>query len=168
MRDYYRINERIRSPQLRVITGTGENLGVMSTADALKLAKEKELDLVLISEQANPPVAKILEYNKFLYEERKKTSAVKAKAKKSELKEFVFGPTIGEGDIAIRVERSKEFIKEGNRVKISVKLKGREAEYPDLGFEKIKRFQEELADVAKLESEPRRNGKIISATFCKI
>ncbi|HLB51939.1 MAG TPA: translation initiation factor IF-3 [Patescibacteria group bacterium] len=162
------MNERIRSPQLRVITGTGENLGVMSTADALKLAKEKELDLVLISEQANPPVAKILEYNKFLYEERKKTSAVKAKAKKSELKEFVFGPTIGEGDIAIRVERSKEFIKEGNRVKISVKLKGREAEYPDLGFEKIKRFQEELADVAKLESEPRRNGKIISATFCKI
>lgn len=143
-------------------------MGVMSTADALKLAKEKELDLVLISEQANPPVAKILEYNKFLYEERKKTSAVKAKAKKSELKEFVFGPTIGEGDIAIRVERSKEFIKEGNRVKISVKLKGREAEYPDLGFEKIKRFQEELADVAKLESEPRRNGKIISATFCKI
>ena len=148
--------------------GTGENLGVMSTADALKLARENELDLVLISEQANPPVAKILEYNKFLYEERKKSSAVKAKAKKSELKEFVFGPTIGEGDITVRVERSKEFIKDGNRVKISVKLKGREAEYPALAFEKIERFSEELADVAKPENEPRRNGNIISATFSKI
>jgi len=148
--------------------GTGENLGVMNTTEALRLAREKELDLVLISEQANPPVAKILEYNKFLYEERKKSSAVKAKAKKSELKEFVFGPTIGESDIASRVERSKEFIKDGNRVKITVKLKGREGEYPQLGFEKIDRFREELSEAAKLESAPRRNGNIITATFCKI
>ena len=142
--------------------GTGENLGVMNTTEALRLAREKELDLVLISEQANPPVAK------FLYEERKKSSAVKAKAKKSELKEFVFGPTIGESDIASRVERSKEFIKDGNRVKITVKLKGREGEYPQLGFEKIDRFREELSEAAKLESAPRRNGNIITATFCKI
>jgi len=153
---------------VRVIMGTGENLGVMNTTEALRLAREKELDLVLISEQANPPVAKILEYNKFLYEERKKSSAVKAKAKKSELKEFVFGPTIGESDIASRVERSKEFIKDGNRVKITVKLKGREGEYPQLGFEKIDRFREELSEAAKLESAPRRNGNIITATFCKI
>lgn len=153
---------------LRVITVDGENLGVLKTEEALRAAEERELDLVLITEGANPPVAKILDFNKFLYDERKKSSAAKAKSKKSELKEFVFGPTIGESDIQVRISRSREFLEDGNRVKITIKLKGREAQYPQLGFEKIERFTKELKDLAKPESAPRLMGNIINVTYVRI
>ena len=125
----------------------------------------RDLDLILISENANPPVAKILDFNKYLYEERKKFSSAKAKSKRSELKEFRFGPTIAESDIATRIERAKVFIKDGNRVKISIKLKGREAAYPQIGYEKVKKFASGLSEVAKTESEPRMMGNIISVVF---
>ncbi len=98
----------------------------MKTTDAIKKALELDMDLVLIVETANPPVAKILEFHKFMYEERKKLSAAKAKSKKSELKEFRFGPTIGSGDLEKKMERARGFLKEGNRVKVTVKMKGRE------------------------------------------
>ena len=126
------------------------------------------MDLVVIAEKAQPPVAKILDFNKFLYDERKKASVIKAKSKKSELKEFVFGPTIGTGDIQFRVERTKEFLEDGNRVKITVKLKGRENEHPEVGYDKIKKFIEELKEVAKTEAEPRRMGNMITVTFVKL
>lgn len=150
---------------MRVIGENGENLGVLKTSEAIVKAREKELDLILISENANPPVAKILDFNKYLYEERKKFSSAKAKSKKSELKEFRFGPTIGDSDITTRIERAKEFIKDGNRVKISIKLKGREAAYPQIGYEKVKKFISEISDVAKSEAEPRLIGNIISVVF---
>lgn len=137
----------------------------MKTQDALRAAQERDLDLVMISEGANPPVAKILDFNKYLYEERKKQSAARAKSKKSELKEFRLGPTIGDADLLSRSERAKEFIKNGDRVKISIKLKGREMEFPQIGYDKAKRFTEELAEVAKLEAQPRLMGNIISATY---
>jgi translation initiation factor IF-3 len=152
---------------LRVISDTGENLGVLKTQDALRMAMDKELDLVIIAEKANPPVAKILDFNKYLYDERKKASAAKAKSKKSELKEFVFGPSISEGDIKMRVERAKEFIEDGNRVKITVRLKGRENEHPEVGREKIQLFVEELRDVAKVEDAMKHMGNRITVTFVK-
>ena len=132
------VNNKIRANEVRLLDENGENLGVVSTREALKMAEEKELDLVIISEKANPPVAKILEYSKFLYEERKKQSASKSKSHKSETKEFVFGPTIGEGDLKIRVDRTRDFLAEGNRVKMSVKFKGREVTHPEIGLKKIK------------------------------
>lgn len=119
----------------------------------------------MISEAANPPVAKILEFNKFLYEENKKAQAIKAKAKSSELKELRFGPTIGEGDLNQRIARAKEFLSDNNRVKITVKLKGRENQFPALAFEKIDKFIKALEDIAKLEGEPKRAGSQIIATF---
>lgn len=143
----------------------GSNLGVMPTREALKLAKEKEQDLVLISENANPPVAKILEFNKFLYDEKKKESATKAKSKKSEIKEFVFGPRIGDGDLNTKIDRAKEFLEEGNRVKITLKLRGRECEFPQIGFEKIKRFEEGVSEIAKAESVAKRSGNLISQVY---
>lgn len=151
--------------EVRVIGEKGENLGILKTVEAVALAKEKDLDLILISENANPPVAKILDFNKYLYEERKKFSSAKAKSKKSELKEFRFGPTIGESDLTTRVQRAKEFIKDGNRVKVSIKLKGREAAYPQIGYEKVKKFTSELSEVAKSEGEPRLIGNIISIVY---
>lgn len=168
--NYYRhmpehiINERIKATTLRVIDGE-ENLGVITKEEALSRARSKEKDLVLIAAEANPPVAKILDYQKFLYEEKKRKSAAKAKSKKSELKELRLSATIGEGDIIKRADRAKEFIKDGNRVKISIILKGREVAYPDIALEKIKRFETEVEDAAKLEEAPKVMGKLITAVF---
>lgn len=123
--------------------------------------------MVLIAEDAKPPVAKILNFNKFLYEESKKSQAAKAGSKKSELKEFRFGPTIESGDLQTRIRRSREFIKGGDKVKITVRLRGRENAYPEMAFEKIKLIEEGLADVAKLEKEPEKKGSLITASFVK-
>lgn len=137
----------------------------MKTADALKKAKEMDMDLVLLVEKANPPVAKILEFNKFLYEERKKSSAAKAKSKKSELKEFRFGPTIGKGDLDNKIGRAREFLEDNNRVKVTVRMKGRENQFPEFAEEKIEKFRVELEDIAKLENAPKRMGTAIVAYF---
>ncbi|MBN1162648.1 translation initiation factor IF-3 [Patescibacteria group bacterium] len=159
------INERIREKELRVIHGK-ENLGVITKEEALKIAKDNELDLVLIAPQANPPVAKILDYNKFLYAENKKQSAARSKAKKSELKEFKMRPTTGSGDIKRYVDRAKEFIKSGNRVKMSVVMRGRENSFPQVAFDKLGETAEELRDVARMEDEkPKRTGSTIWVVF---
>ena len=121
------------------------------------------MDLVLIAPNSEPPVAKILEFSKFLYEEKKKKSG--SKGKKSELKELRFGPTTGEGDIKRHIERSKGFINDGNRVKISVVLKGRANLYPELAFAKLNRIVEELSEVAKPEADVKRLGGTIFVVF---
>lgn len=137
----------------------------MPTKEALKIAKDQEQDLVLISENANPPVAKILAFNKFLYDEKKKEAATKAKSKKSEIKEFVFGPRIGDGDLNTRIERAIEFLTDGNRVKVTLKLRGRENDFPAVGFEKVKRFEDGVAEVGKPEAPAKRAGNLIIQVF---
>ncbi len=166
-RKYYKLNEKIRALEVRVITKTGENLGVLKTAEALRTARDQGLDLVLISEDAKPPVAKILDFNKFLYEERKKESKSKAKSKKSSLKELRFGPSIGLGDLTNKIERAKEFLSEGNQVRVTVPLKGRQRAHPEVGLEKIKSFIQGLEEVAKPEKEPQMRGNIIVVIFVK-
>jgi translation initiation factor IF-3 len=141
---------------------------VLKTQEALRIAKEQELDLVIITEKATPPVAKILDFNKYLYDERKKATAIKAKSKKSGLKEFVFGPTIDEGDLNSKIERAKTFLKNGNRVKVTIKFKGRENEHPEIGFDRLKKFTERLSGHAKIESEPKKSGYLLMVTFVKI
>jgi len=161
------VNGYIRVPKVRLIDDEGENYGVLSTHEALKKAQERELDLVLISEKANPPVAKILDYSKFLYDERKKQSSSKSKQTKSDTKEFVFGPNIGEGDLKMRIERTREFLEEGNRVKMTVRLRGRERAHPDIGLDKLNQAIERLADIAKIEKNPVVRGYLISVIFEK-
>lgn len=161
------INGHIRVPEVRLIDDEGGNYGVMTTHEALKKAQEKELDLVLISEKAKPPVAKILDYSKFLYDERKKTAGSKSKQAKSDTKEFIFGPNIGEGDLQMRVDRTREFLSEGHRVKMTVRLRGRERAHPEIGLEKIKKATQLLSDVAKTEKEPEIKGFLISVIFEK-
>ena len=138
---------------------------MISKSEALRVANERGLDLVLISPDSNPPVAKILDFSKFLYQERKKKSSAKAKSKKSELKEIKLGPSTGEGDVKRQIDRSREFIEEGNRVKVTVTMRGRENLYPDIAIEKIRRFEVELGDIAKLENEPKRTGRMIWTVF---
>jgi len=113
-------------------------------------------------------VAKILDFKKFLYEQNKKAQQIKAGSKKSELKEFKFGPTIDDGDLNTRIERSRGFIKEGNRVKITVQMKGRENAYPKLAEEKIEIVIKALADVAKPEGSIERKGTQLSVTLVKL
>ncbi len=166
MSKYYQTNERIKSDKLRVIKGE-ENLGEMSTKAALELAKKENLDLVVIVETANPPVAKILDLNKFLYEEKKKSSASKAKSKKSELKEFRFGPNIGQGDLDNRIERAAEFLRENNRVQFTIQLKGREQAHPQVAYNKLEEVEKALKDIGRMESEPKKMGNKIMVTFVR-
>lgn len=162
----YKTNQFIRYPQVRVVN-LGDGSTVLSTSEALKIAETQGLDLVLITENAQPPVAKILDFNKFLYEQNKKESQIKAKSKKSKLKEFRFGPTIADEAIEQRVKRAREFLEEGNRVKFSVLLRGRQKAYPEIGREKIQRCLDALKDISKSEDEIKVQGGTISAILVK-
>lgn len=146
---------------------TGENLGVMDTQQALRTAEENELDLVVITENANPPVARIVDFNKFLYAERKKASETKGKSKQTELKELRLSTTISEGDVQQRVNRAVEFLDDGNLVKVSLMMKGRQQMFPQVAFEKVTNFIKLMEPFAKVESEPKRMGNTISVTFIK-
>ena len=137
----------------------------MGTREAVALAKSQDLDLILVVPNADPPVAKIVEFTKFLYEERKKASVAKAKSKKTELKEFWLGPTTGQGDVQRFVTRAREFIEEGDKVKITVKMHGREQMFPEVAVDQIKKVEKELKDVAKMEVQPKRLGNMIFAIF---
>lgn len=148
-----------------MISDKGGNLGVMGTREALALAKSQDLDLILVVPNADPPVAKIVEFTKFLYEERKKQSIAKAKSKKTEMKEFRMTPTTGEGDIQRFVTRARGFIEEGNKVKITVKMRGREAMFPEVAIDQIVKVGKSLSDIAKTEVEPKRMGNMIWAIF---
>jgi len=137
----------------------------MSSREALDLARKDDLDLVLVVPNANPPVAKIVEFTKFLYEEKKKASTARAKSRKTDVKEFWLSPTTGEGDIQRFVKRARDFIEDGDKVKITVKMKGRQVMFPEVAVEKIKIIEKELVDIAKMESEPKTMGNIIFAVF---
>ena len=158
----YNTNERIRSQIVRLIDTNGENLGEMSKDQALKLSREKHLDLVEIAPNSKPPVAKILDFKKYLYEERKKASAAKAHSKQVELKEFKFGPHIGKNDLNVKVERAKGFLKDKNKVKFTVAFVGREIAYPQIGWEKIRKVVDDLSELGKEEEAPKLINKNLS------
>lgn len=166
MKKYYKINEKIRAKEVRLIKDD-ENLGVVSKAEALKKAKEEGKDLVLFAEKANPPVAKIVDFNKFVYNQNKKEAAAKSKSKKSELKELRFGPNIGDGDLKVKAERAREFIEDGDQVKVTIQLRGRERAFPKIAHEKIDAFYELIKDVARKDKEVKEQGHRITATFVK-
>lgn len=135
----------------------------MKTPDAIKLAQEVGLELVEVSGNANPPVCKILDYNKYLYEQKSK--AKQSKAKKTELKEFQIGPNIGEGDLKVRIDRSRKFLIDGNMVKYTVKFKGRARLFPEHGETKLKIIQSELADVSRVEKATQKVGNLMTMTL---
>lgn len=139
----------------------------METTKALQLAEEQEMDVVVVTEKANPPVAKIVDFNKFLYSERKKQSEVKNKGKQSELKELRISANISDGDIRQRAKRAAEFLEEGNIVKISLTMKGRQTMYPQIAEEKLRQFIKLMEPVARLEGEPKKNGSTLSVIFVK-
>ncbi len=157
-----RINHRIRFPQVRVIGSDGEQLGVMATRDAQKLAKEEGLDLVEISPTARPPVCRILDFGRFQYEEAKSVKKAKKRQTATQLKEMRFRPKIDEHDIAFKTNRLREFLVEGHKVRAYVEFRGREMTHTEFGRRILERIREQLADVGQPEPNVRMEGRHMS------
>ncbi|NKC30922.1 translation initiation factor IF-3 [Roseomonas sp. BU-1] len=154
-RDGPRVNEEIRVPQVRLIDQDGEMIGVMSARDALLRAYEVGLDLLEISPNAVPPVCKILDYGKYKYEQQKKANEARKRQKVVELKEIKVRPNIDDHDYEVKMRQMKEFIGEGDKVKVTLRFRGREMAHQDLGLKVLDRIRTELAEATKVESMPR-------------
>lgn len=155
------INEQIRVSQVLVIGPNGEQVGVKSTQDALTLASYAGLDLVLINPNGNPPVCKVMDYNKFKYEKAKKEKAAlkKQKAAITETKEFRLSPTIDVGDIETKLKNVTKYLEKGDKIKLSIRFKGRQMAHTDLGKDVLVKFAARLEDIADIEQQPKLDGR---------
>jgi len=160
----HRINERIRVPEVRLV-GDNVEVGVYPIEEARKIAASKELDLVEISPNANPPVCRVVEYKKFLYEKKRKEKEMKANSKQSELKEIRFTANTDDHDFDFKAKHAERFLQEGNKVKAYVQFKGRAIMFKDRGELLLLKFAERLADVGSLESMPKMEGRRMLAMF---
>jgi len=154
----------IRVPQVRLV-GDNVEVGVYSVQEALKMAQEQQLDLVEISPNADPPVCKIIDYNKFLYEKKKKEKEMKAKSKASEVKEIRFTPNTDDHDFDFKAKHAEKFLKEGNKVKAYVQFKGRAIQFKERGELLLLKFAERLGDAGVLEGMPKMEGKRMLAIW---
>ena len=137
----------------------GEQLGVMKTIEAIDLAKNRKMDLVEIAASNNPPVCKIIDYGKFKYQEQKKKNEAKKKQKTIETKELKIRPGTGEHYYQVKIKSAQKFLKEGNRVKFSLRFKGREMEHSNLGIDMLKRIKSDLDQLIRVEMEPKIEGR---------
>lgn len=153
------INEQIREKEVRLISETGEQLGVLNTREALKMAEEKELDLVMIASNSTPPVCKIMDYGKYLYEQTKKVKEAKKKQKVINIKEIRLSPTIEKHDIEIKANRTRKFLQAENKVKVTVRFRGREADYSYKGKKILDQFVSEIEDVCVIEKPAKLEGR---------
>ena len=149
------MNEDIRVPQVRLIDQDGEMIGVMSARDALMRAYDVGLDLLEISPNAVPPVCKITDYGKFKYEQQKKANEARKKQKVVEIKEIKVRPNIDDHDYEVKMRAARSFIEEGDKVKVTLRFRGREMAHQDLGAKVLERIRTELGDTVKVESMPR-------------
>lgn len=153
------INDQIRARQVRLIAEDGEQVGVVTIQDALARAEEAGLDLVEISPNAEPPVCKILDYGKYKYEQQKKAAEARKKQKVIEVKELKFRPNIDDHDYQVKIKAARRFLEDGDKVKITLRFRGREMAHLDLGMKVMGRVREELADIAKVEMDARVEGR---------
>jgi translation initiation factor IF-3 len=158
-RDGPRVNEEIRVPQVRLIDQDGEMQGVMTVRDALGLAYAVGLDLLEISPNAEPPVCKILDYGKYKYEQQKKKNEAKKKQKVIEIKEIKVRPNIDENDYQVKMRAMKTFIDEGDKVKVTLRFRGREMAHQDIGMKVLERIRAELDPLTKVEQMPRMENR---------
>lgn len=156
---FWRINENIRVPEVRLIGSDGKQIGVVKIAEALDRAKKEGLTLVEIAPNAKPPVTKIVEFSKFKYQEEKKAKAIAKKQKGGELKEIRFSPFIAEGDYNTRLKRVKEFLADKNKVKVVVVFMGRQMGSKPLGYQLINRIYKELGDNIAIDMQPKFLGR---------
>ena len=154
-----RRNEEITAPQLRIIGADGGQVGVMSRYDALQLAASQELDLVEVSPTAEPPVCRIVDFGKFMFEQNKKTQAAKKKQKQIQVKEVKFRPGTDEGDYQIKLRNLIRFFQEGDKAKVTLRFRGREMAHTDIGRQLLIRLQNDLAPHAVVEQHPLMEGR---------
>ena len=158
----HQLNEDIRDSEIRLIGSTGEQLGIMSAAQAQRIADEQGLDLVKISPQATPPVCKLMDYGKFRFEQGKREKEAKKNQHVVEIKEIRMSPGIDVGDFNTKLKNAQKFLADGNRVKVSVRFRGREMAHTDIGKDLVVRFAEQCAEVATLDKEPKLEGRSMS------
>ena len=155
----YQLNEEIRDKEVRVISDRGEQLGIMSAAEAQRIANEREMDLVKISPTANPPVCKIMDYGKFRFEQLKKEKEARKNQHVVDVKEIRMSPNIDTNDFNVKVRNAMKFLKDGNRVKVTVRFRGREMAHTDLGQKLLKDFGEACAELSTMEKAPKLDGR---------
>ncbi len=158
-RDIPQINERIRFPKIRVIDTDGGQLGILSSQEALRIAEEKQLDLVLLSEKADPPVCRIMDYGKYKFEQEKKAKEAKKKQHAADVKEVKMRYKIEEHDYQVRVNQAERFLKSGDKVKATITFRGREIQHSDLAEDLLKRMATDLQELAEVQQAPKREGR---------
>jgi translation initiation factor IF-3 len=154
-----RLNEEIRVPEVRLIGAEGEAIGVVPIAQALEIALEADLDLVEVSPDAQPPVCRIMNYGKFIFETRKKQQVAKKKQKQVQVKEIKFRPGTEEGDYQVKLRNLTRFLNDGDRVKVTLRFRGREMAHQELGRDLLKRVEVDLSELGTVEQFPRMEGR---------
>lgn len=163
--DAHRINHRIKVPRVRVIGGKGEQLGIQPTKEALRLAEEAELDLVEVSPNSDPPVCKLMDYGKFKYREQKKLAEARKKRTEVNIKELRIRYRTDKGDLDTKLKKARDFLAAGDKVKFSMRFRGREIVYLNLGMDKFKEIAAMLEDVAVIDDQSPPHGRQIHITF---
>lgn len=158
-RDLPQINERIRFPKIRVIDSDGGQLGVITPQEAIRIAEEQELDLVLVSDKADPPVCRIMDYGKYKFEQEKKAREAKKKQHTADVKEVKMRYKIEEHDYQVRVNQAKRFLEAGDKVKATITFRGREIQHSDLAEDLLKKMAGDLQDFAELQQAPKKEGR---------
>lgn len=156
------INDEIQEKEIRLIGSDGEQMGLMSSAEAQKIADEQDLDLVMISPNAKPPVCKIMDYGKFRFEQNKKVKEAKKNQHVMDVKEIRMSPGIGENDFNTKLKNGQKFLADGDRVKVTVRFRGREMAHTGIGEKLLRDFAAKCADVANLDKEPKLEGRAMS------
>ena len=158
----HQLNEEIRDKELRLIGNGGDQLGIMSAEEALRIADEQGLDLVKISPQANPPVCKLMDYGKYRFEQSKREKEARKNQHVVEIKEIRMSPGIDVGDFNVKLKNAQKFLTEGNRVKVSVRFRGREMAHTDIGRDLLLKFAQQCSEVATLDKDPKLDGRHMS------
>ena len=158
----HQLNEDIRDKEIRVISNTGEQLGIMAPAEALEMAYDQGMDLVKISPNAKPPVCKIIDYGKFCFEQTKKEKEAKKNQHVTEIKEVRMSPGIDTNDFNVKVRSAQKFLKDGNRVKVTVRFRGREMAHTDIGKTLLDQFGADCSEIANIERPAKLDGRHMS------
>ncbi len=155
----FRVNETIRVPEVRLIGADGENIGVVSIKQALQIARDAELDLVEVSGNTTPPVCRVMDFGKFIYERTKKEREAKKAQTKIEIKEIRLRPKTNEAHRGFKVDDARRWLLQGHKVRVTVKFRGREMDYPEIALEDLKEIATSLSDVATIETPPQMEGR---------
>jgi translation initiation factor IF-3 len=158
-KDGPRINENIEASEVRLVDADGEMVGIVSTQEAIRAAEEAGLDLIEVSPNATPPVCKVLDYGKFKYEEQKRAAEARKKQKTVDVKEIKVRPNIESHDYEVKLRNARKFLDHGDKVKVTLRFRGREMAYQDIGLDVLERMRTDLAEISKVESMPKMEGR---------